>query len=144
MCLTISEFKSVKKTQLEKNGFIWGYKCIVTYIWFGKKVVRSWLYQHLWKNGWNQSCRKNTEISPIENYRGKISTGFHVFLNREDARNYKKTYANISSRIKIIKVKCFRKHLVSFGMSPLLETPTKTYSPTSVVFTRVFLPKGQI
>lgn len=47
--------------------------------------LRSPLYDHVWREGWNNSSRKDPELTDLEKYSLLVHAGFHVHSTISDA-----------------------------------------------------------
>lgn len=128
MCLDIVDIKSRKIDELKKNGKATFYKVI------HKDNCSIWRQHKKWKAGWNKSNRDSKILEDTEKYYEQVSLGFHVFLNREDARIEKKDYP-ISG--KIIKVIGHLKDLVAYGKLSYADCG-------NAVFMRLFVPSEEL
>lgn len=103
MCLIIDE--AVKDRFIKKAKF--GKVTCWKYIY---KDNDSIYMNFQWKKGLNKSSRKNIRLSEAEKTSKEVRLGFHVFLNRDDARNCESGIDR-----KLIKLTCNLKDLVTAG-----------------------------
>jgi hypothetical protein len=85
MCLKFNGNHEINKSLLGKpnsKGLYSGYKVFNKW-WDGS--CTSVYYGFKWRQGWNESSRVWSCITPNEKASERIDLGFHIFLNKKDA-----------------------------------------------------------
>jgi hypothetical protein len=116
MCLKYDKELTTSVLKRFEKGPIKAYKVLR----IDKKDVCS-SYSHLaettlWEAGWNESNRKNVQLTAAELGRKTITKGFHVFLTREGAREDFSYFNTGSDSIyAIVPVYGYAEHFVAAG-----------------------------
>lgn|SRR5574340_512197 len=125
MCLILNQYDI--RSGLPYTGYFEAYKVVER----KRSKLTSFIYDHLWKPGWNYSNRGYLFLTDYESLKGIVRTGIHVYLTKESAEyDWKRDLA--VGAVAVIKVSCPLAYLVGVNKAG-----------TEAVFTKVWLEKSE-